>query len=91
MKFQISEVTLRILSERKVNDNFPKNFVNYLCTLVILSPQHLGNRGLDFPLESYPIIGLFSTPNSVMGIWLRSCLLGDWFSLVSRTGSVMIM
>lgn len=48
MKFQISEVTLRILSEREVSDNFPKNFINYLCTLVILSPQHLGNRSPDF-------------------------------------------
>lgn len=48
MKFQINDVALRILSERKVNDNFPKNFINYLCTLTF-SPQRLGSRALIFP------------------------------------------
>lgn len=65
--------------------------LNYLCTFVILSPQHLGNRSFDFLLESYPIPGLCFYPKLSDGHMAQIVLLGVWFSLASRIGSAMIM
>lgn len=92
MKFQVSEVTLRVLSERKLN-NFCQEFSEILVYTLFWKPSILvvspwfSSRSLPYS----PFLVFVSTSSSMMAIWLSSGLSEHLFSFTSGIGSTVTM
>ena len=94
MKYQICEVAVKILSDRKVSDNFlqwfyniPVHFLLFWVLSILLAGPSLSSGELPYP--SFSVLVLIWS--SVVGLWFSSGLSEDCVSLASRTGLAMIM